>query len=106
MTTTGRSRTRAGRRRRRRLFLHELRALLALAGPIIVSQLGHVGMNTADTIMVGPLGAVPLAAAGIGTVLYSTMTTLCIGVLLGMAPLVSQAFGAGDRSRCRTVLVQ
>jgi MATE family multidrug resistance protein len=31
---------------------------------------------------------------------------VCTGILLGMAPLVSQAFGAGDRQRCREVLVQ
>jgi len=57
---------RPGGRRRTLLYLHELRALLRIAGPIIVSQLGHIAMNTTDTIMVGPLGAGPLAAAGLG----------------------------------------
>jgi multidrug resistance protein, MATE family len=87
-------------------FAGELRRLLRLAGPIIISQLGQIGMNTADTIMVGPLGATPLAAAGVGSALHSFGVILCTGVIFGMAPLVSQAFGAGDGRGCRRVLVQ
>ncbi|HYH83038.1 MAG TPA: hypothetical protein VEX86_24800, partial [Longimicrobium sp.] len=56
-----------GRARRLTLQLHEVRALLRLAGPIIVSQLGGVAMNVTDTIMVAPLGAESLAAAGLGS---------------------------------------
>lgn len=80
--------------------------MLRLAGPIVVSQLGQVGMNTADTLMVGPLGATSLAAAGVGTAIHVFGIIFCTGVLLGMTPLVSQAHGAGDRARCRRVLVQ
>jgi MATE family multidrug resistance protein len=71
----------------------------------VVSQLGAVAMVTTDTIMVAPLGAEPLAAAGLGSSLQSFVLMLCIGVLMGMIPLVSQAFGAGDRARCRQALV-
>ena len=84
----------------------EIAALASLAGPIIVSQLGQVGMSTADTMMVGRLGATPLAAAALGSALHFFGVLVCTGILLGMAPLVSQAFGAGDRQRCREVLVQ
>ena len=87
-------------------YFAEVRTLLRLAVPIIVSQLGMIGMNTADTIMVGPLGATPLAAAGLGSALHSFLFTVSIGVIIGMAPLVSQAFGAGDLLQCRRTLVQ
>jgi multidrug resistance protein, MATE family len=90
----------------RAAFAGELRRLLQLAGPIVVSQLGQIGMNTADTIMVGPLGAVPLAATGIGSALHSFGVILCTGIIFGMAPLVSQAYGAGDVHGCRRILVQ
>jgi MATE family multidrug resistance protein len=63
-------------------------------------------MNTADTIMVGPLGGESLAAVGLGSALHYFTIMLCTGVIIGMAPLVSQAFGAGDSSRCRQLLVQ
>ncbi|HEX6909223.1 MAG TPA: MATE family efflux transporter [Longimicrobium sp.] len=97
---------RPGGRRRALLYLHELRALLRVAGPIIVSQLGGTLMHTTDTIMVGPLGAEALAAAGLGTAIFMATFMICSGTLLGMTPLVSQAFGAGDRRECRRVLVQ
>jgi MATE family multidrug resistance protein len=63
-------------------------------------------MNTADTIMVGPLGGESLAAVGLGSALHFFAVMLCTGVIIGMSPLVSQAFGAGDGSRCRRILVQ
>jgi MATE family multidrug resistance protein len=97
---------RPGRRRRSLLFLHELRALLRLAGPIVVGQLGGIAMNTTDTIMVGPLGAESLGAAGLGNAIYMSLLMVCTGMLMGMSPLVSQAFGAGDRRECRRVMVQ
>jgi len=88
------------------LLRRESRALLLLAGPIVAAQLGQVGMNTMDTIMVGPLGAEALAAVGLGAALHTAMLIISVGLLLGMSPLVSQAFGAGRRRRCRVVLVQ
>ncbi|HUF51556.1 MAG TPA: MATE family efflux transporter [Longimicrobiales bacterium] len=88
------------------LFVHELRGLGLLAGPIIVNQLGHIGMNTADTIMVGPLGAESLAATGLGGALQHFVLYLATGVVMGMAPLVSQSYGAGDQGECRRVYVQ
>jgi MATE family multidrug resistance protein len=95
-----------GHRRRALLFLHELRALSRVAGPIVVSQLGGIAMNTTDTIMVGPLGAEALAGAGLGNAIFMACLMICTGTLLGLSPLVAQAFGAGDRMECRRVLVQ
>lgn len=86
--------------------MHEAGALLRVAGPIILSQLGTVGMNTMDTLMVGPLGATSLAAAGLGTALHSVLLMMSMGLLFGMTPLVSQSFGAGDRLELRRVVVQ
>lgn len=95
-----------GRARRMRLQMHEVRALLRLAGPIIVSQLGGVAMHTTDTIMVAPLGAQALAAAGLGSGVHMALFVTFSGMLMGMTPLVSQAWGAGDRGECRRVAVQ
>ena len=84
----------------------EVRALSVLALPIIVSQLGMIGMVTADTVMVGRLGALPLASAGLGGAIHTFTLVICTGILLGMAPLVSQAFGARDHERCHNILIQ
>jgi multidrug resistance protein, MATE family len=93
-------------KRRTRLFGHEVERLLVLAVPIIVNQLGQIGMHTADTIMVGPLGAVPLAAAGLGSALHSLVLIMGMGAVMGLGPLVSQAFGAGEVAECRRLFVQ
>lgn len=87
-------------------FASELRALLSLAGPIVLSQLGAVGMNTADTVMVGPLGATALAAAGVGSAVHIFAVILAQGVITGVSPLVSQAYGAGRTEECRRAFVQ
>lgn len=79
---------------------------MTVAGPIILSQLGSVGMHTMDTLMVGPLGAESLAAAGLGSALHTVLLMMSMGLLMGMSPLISQAFGAGERPEVRRVLVQ
>jgi len=84
----------------------ELRTTLRLAGPLIVVQLGQVGMNTVDTVMVGPLGPDSLAAAGVASAVYILVTLVCTGTIIGMTPLVSQAFGRGDTERCDQILGQ
>ncbi|HEX8243495.1 MAG TPA: MATE family efflux transporter [Longimicrobium sp.] len=95
-----------GRRRRERLLAHEIGAMLRLAGPIIVGQLGAVAMTTTDTIMVAPLGPASLAAAGLATSIHFASLVAFSGILMGMTPLVAQSWGAGDRAECRRVAVQ
>jgi MATE family multidrug resistance protein len=95
-----------GRRRRARLLAHETGALLRLAVPIAVGQLGAIAMHTTDTLMVGPLGPRALAAAGLGNALYMALLISVSGVLSGIAPLVSQSYGAGDEPEARRVAVQ
>src|ERR1700741_446650 len=102
MTRSGPGRAAApGRRRRGRLLAHEIRELLRLAGPIIVSQLGGVAMHTTDTLMVAPLGAEALGAAGLAMGVHTALLVTLSGMLLGMTPLVSQAHGAGNPAECR-----
>jgi MATE family multidrug resistance protein len=78
--------------------LSELCATLALAAPLAGANLAQMAMGLTDTIMVGSLGAVPLAAVGLGSGLYFTSILVCAGVLSAIAPLASFALGAGDRA--------
>jgi multidrug resistance protein, MATE family len=86
--------------------LAESRTLLRTAGPIVLSQIGAVGLTTMDTVMVGPLGARALAVVGLSSALHWALLVVTSGTLFGMAPMVSQAFGAGRREACRRLLVQ
>jgi MATE family multidrug resistance protein len=96
----------AGGIRRLRRVRREARRILRLAGPIVLSQLGVVGMTTTDTLMVGPLGPTALAAVGVGGAIHFFALVMSMGLVLGTGPLVSQAFGAGRLRDCRLLLVQ
>ena len=71
-------------------------ALLRLAGPIALSQLAQTSMGLVDTVMVGRLGAVPLAAIAIGATIHYTVLLFGLGMVLAVGPLASQAHGAND----------
>ena len=76
----------------------ELRATLALAAPLAAANLAQMAMGVTDMVMVGRLGALPLAAAGLGAMLYFTGGVLLQGILSAVAPLAAHALGAGDRA--------
>jgi len=72
-------------------------ALLRLAIPVVVVQVGIMFMGTVDTLMVGRLSPRALAAVAIGN-LYSVIGIFFgQGILLALDPLINQAHGAGDR---------
>ncbi|HKP30671.1 MAG TPA: MATE family efflux transporter [Gemmatimonadales bacterium] len=72
-------------------------ALLRLAVPVVVVQVGIMFMGTVDTLMVGRLSPTALAAVAVGN-LYSVIGIFFgQGILLALDPLINQAHGAGDR---------
>ena len=82
----------------------EFRALMALAVPIILINLGTQSLVTVDTIMIGRLSKEALAAAGIGAVWIMGTSMFAMGLLFGIDPIVTQAHGAGDGARCGLAL--
>jgi len=82
----------------------ELRPTLRLAGPVILAELGWMGMGLVDTVMVGPLGPAAIGAVGVGNSLHLGFAIFGMGLLLGLDTLVSQAYGARDLALCRAWL--
>lgn len=70
-----------------------------LAFPVILSQLGQVMVGVADSMMVGQLGALPLAAASLGNSIFFVILMFGMGVSMGITPLVSVAEGKGKIKR-------
>lgn len=64
-----------------------------LAYPVMLSQLGQVLVGVADSMMVGRLGAVPLAAASLANSIFFVVLMFGIGVSMAMTPLVAMADG-------------
>ena len=74
--------------------------MLALAGPVVLAELGWIMMGIVDTIMVGRLGPEAIGAVGVGSSLFLALGVFGIGLLLGLDTLVSQAFGARRVDEC------
>jgi len=79
--------------------------MLALAAPVVLAELGWVMMGIVDTLMVGRLGAHAIGAVGLASTLFIAVAVFATGMLLGLDPLVSQAFGAGRLEECHRWLV-
>jgi MATE family multidrug resistance protein len=79
--------------------------MLALAAPVVLAELGWVTMGIVDTLMVGRLGAQAIGAVGLAGMLFFAVAVFAMGLLLGLDPLVAQAFGAGRIDECHRWLV-
>jgi MATE family multidrug resistance protein len=84
----------------------ELRAMVALAVPVVLSELGWMAQGVVDTIMVGKLGPVAIGAVALGNAVYYTPSLFGIGLLLGLDTLVSHAFGRRNHDACHQWLAQ
>ena len=76
----------------------EVRALLALALPIIVSQVATTAMGFVDAVMAGRVGPRDLAAVALGNSIWVPVFLLMSGILLATTPKVAQRFGADTHS--------
>ncbi|MEO9967311.1 MAG: MATE family efflux transporter [Reichenbachiella sp.] len=73
------------------------RTNISLAYPVMLSQMGHILVSVADSMMVGRLGTVPLASVSFANSVFSIIMLFGIGVSYGMTPLVAAADGANDK---------
>jgi multidrug resistance protein, MATE family len=87
-------------------FKQELRALLILAVPVVLSELGWMAMAIVDTIMVGRLNPAAIGAVGISSAIYYAPALFGLGALLGLDTLVAQSYGRGDYDECHHALAQ
>jgi multidrug resistance protein, MATE family len=77
-----------------KLFLTELQATLALAVPMMIGQFGQMLMGITDTLVLGRVGIVPLAAVGFSNTLLGTLYVGGIGLLTSIGIFAAQAHGA------------
>lgn len=72
-----------------------------LAIPVMIGHLGHVLVGLADNIMVGRLGAAPLAAVSLGNSFVFIAFSLGIGFSLAITPLIAEADGEKNLDKGR-----
>jgi MATE family multidrug resistance protein len=81
------------------LWKREARSLIALAVPVICTQLGIMLMGTVDVMVLGHLSKDGLAAGALGNAASFGLLVFPMGLLLGLDPLIAQAWGAGEHDR-------
>lgn len=74
----------------------ELRQLLSIAAPIIGAQFAMMLLNVVDTMMAGHIGVEQMAAASLATQWANVTMMFGVGVVSGIDPLISQAYGANN----------
>jgi MATE family multidrug resistance protein len=74
----------------------DFRALLRLAGPLVLIQVGTMLMGVVDTIMVGQVSPAALASAALGNMYFFLFAIFGMGVLFALDPIIAQALGARD----------
>jgi MATE family multidrug resistance protein len=76
-----------------------IKETLILAGPVAFSQLGHISVGVADTLMAGQISTEALAAATVALSMFFPIFMLYMGFSYGFTPLISQAHGEGDNEK-------
>jgi MATE family multidrug resistance protein len=68
--------------------------IVALAWPLFAGQIAMVLFATVDTVLVARYSATDLAALAVGAAAYITVFIGLMGVVLAVAPIVGQLYGA------------
>ncbi len=76
-----------------------------LAYPVVLSQLGHIMVSVFDSLMVGQIGTVPLAAASLGNSIFMIVMVFGFGVSFSITPLIAAAEGRKNYTRISLLLL-
>ncbi|MGL4882821.1 MAG: MATE family efflux transporter, partial [Waterburya sp.] len=77
----------------------EIKKFLQLAIPLASAQVAQSLTGFCDTIMMGRLGAETLAAGGLASLTFFAVLNTAAGVVMGVSPLVAEAYGAGQKTQ-------
>lgn len=76
-----------------------------LAGPVVISQLGHTLVQTVDSIIVGHYaGTISLAAVSLVHSVFMVVLVIGLGIAYGVTPLIAQEDGKSNYQECAKLL--
>lgn len=84
----------------------EVREFFKLAVPLASAQVAQSATGFADTVMMGRMGADVLAGGGLAAIVFLSIMTATSGMVMGVSPLMAEAFGAGQKTRLQEVARQ
>ncbi len=77
------------------------KSLVAITLPIALQNVISLGVNMMDTVMLGQLGDVAIAAANLGGQPFMILNVLGFGLASGASVLIAQYWGRRDMARIR-----
>jgi MATE family multidrug resistance protein len=87
-------------------LMHEMRATVRLALPLICAQVAAIGSNVIDALLAGHVSAHVLGAVAVGASIWSLAIVSGIGMMMAVPPSVAQLDGAGRRHEVGAVFRQ
>ena len=75
------------------LWRAEVRAMLVLGWPMVLTNLAQVAMTATDVMMIGRLGPDALAAGALGSNLYFVPLIFGLGLMLATSPMIASELG-------------
>lgn len=70
--------------------------IISMAVPVVFGMMSQTLIQASDTVMVGSLGEVSIAAAGVGGMTYFTVLVFIMNASIGVQTFTSRRYGAGD----------
>lgn len=86
-----------------RYLVSNIRYTFLLAYPVMIGQLGLMLMGVVDSMMVGRIGAEPLAAASVANSLFILIFIIGIGISNAITPLTAISTGAMKYAECGSI---
>jgi putative MATE family efflux protein len=80
------------------------RRLVKIAFPITLQNLVTSSLNMVGAVMIGQLGAVPVAAVGLANQIFFLLNLMLFGITTGSAMFTAQLWGKRDIAKIRRVL--
>ncbi|HSK39864.1 MAG TPA: MATE family efflux transporter [Arenibaculum sp.] len=77
----------------------EVRGMLSLGWPIVLTNLAQMAITTTDVVMMGWVGPEALAAGTLGANLFFALFLFGLGIALATAPMTAHALGRGHGVR-------
>lgn len=74
-------------------WLAEMRAMLALGWPLVLTNVAQTAMTATDVVLMGHLGPDALAAGALGSNLYMAFLIFGIGVMAAVSPMTAIELG-------------
>lgn len=84
----------------------EIRESLHLTIPLASAQVAQAATGFVDTVMMGWLGQETLAGGGIAATTFTTMLVIATGIVIGVSPLIAEAYGSGNKARIQQLTRQ